>query len=193
MPRASRAAASARDAGRSPTSLGEAEAPTRGRGDERPATSEARPSPQRCPQRVSRRVHACSVRRSDAFDGCGRWNTVAGADRGPGRGRRRLALRCWASAQAYPDATITVIGNTADDITMHGLRVCPDLDTMMYTLGGGCDTERGWGRLGESWRVMDELRAYGVEPTWFCLGDRDLGTHLVRTQLLDAGVPAVAR
>ena len=67
--------------------------------------------------------------------------------------------------------TITVIGNTADDITLHGLRICPDLDTMMYTLGGGTDTERGWGRAGESWRVMDELTAYGVEPTWFSLGD----------------------
>ncbi len=89
----------------------------------------------------------------------------------------------------YPDATITVIGNTADDITLHGLRICPDLDTMMYTLGGGSDTHRGWGREGESWQVMDELRAYGVEPTWFSLGDRDLGTHLVRTQMLDAGYP----
>ncbi len=89
----------------------------------------------------------------------------------------------------YPDATITVIGNTADDITLHGLRICPDLDTMMYTLGGGADDHRGWGRQGESWQVMDELRAYGVEPTWFSLGDRDLGTHLVRTQLLDAGYP----
>ena len=89
----------------------------------------------------------------------------------------------------YPDATITVIGNTADDITLHGLRICPDLDTMMYTLGGGADAHRGWGRQGESWQVMDELRAYGVEPTWFSLGDRDLGTHLVRTQLLDAGYP----
>ena len=90
---------------------------------------------------------------------------------------------------AYPDATITIIGNTADDVTIHGLRVCPDLDTLMYTLGGGGDTERGWGRLDESWRAVEELRAYGAEPTWFGLGDRDLGTHLVRTQLLAAGVP----
>jgi LPPG:FO 2-phospho-L-lactate transferase len=89
----------------------------------------------------------------------------------------------------YPDATITVIGNTADDITLHGLRVCPDLDTMMYTLGGAADGHRGWGRQDESWQVMDELRGYGVEPTWFSLGDRNLGTHLVRTQLLDAGHP----
>ena len=91
--------------------------------------------------------------------------------------------------RAYPDATVTIVGNTADDITIHGMRVCPDLDTLMYTLGGGGDTERGWGRLDESWRAVEELRAYGAEPTWFGLGDRDLGTHLVRTQLLAAGVP----
>lgn len=91
--------------------------------------------------------------------------------------------------RAYPDAAITVIGNTADDITLHGLRICPDLDTVMYTLGGGGDDDRGWGRLDESWRVMEEFTAYGVEPTWFSLGDRDLGTHLVRTQMLDAGYP----
>lgn len=90
---------------------------------------------------------------------------------------------------AYPDADLSVIVNTADDITLHGLRVCPDLDTMMYTLGGGNDVERGWGRAGESWRVKDELAAYGVEPSWFGLGDLDLATHLVRTQLLDAGYP----
>jgi LPPG:FO 2-phospho-L-lactate transferase len=89
--------------------------------------------------------------------------------------------------RAYPEAEITVIGNTADDITLHGLRVCPDLDTLMYTLGGASDEERGWGRQDESWRVMSELSGYHAEPTWFSLGDRDLGTHLVRTQLLNAG------
>ncbi len=91
--------------------------------------------------------------------------------------------------RAYPDATITIVGNTADDVTMHGLRICPDLDTLMYTLGGGGDAVRGWGRLDESWRAVEELRAYGVGPTWFGLGDRDLGTHLARSQLLAAGVP----
>lgn len=90
---------------------------------------------------------------------------------------------------AYPDAELSVIVNTADDITLHGLRVCPDLDTMMYTLGGGNDAQRGWGRTGESWRVKEELARYGVEPSWFGLGDLDLATHLVRTQLLDAGYP----
>ena len=91
--------------------------------------------------------------------------------------------------RAYPDALITVVGNTADDITLHGLRICPDLDTIMYTLGRGSDAERGWGRRDESWQVMSELTAYAAEPTWFSLGDRDLGTHLVRTQLLNAGYP----
>jgi len=85
------------------------------------------------------------------------------------------------------DAEVTVVANTADDIWVHGLKVCPDLDTVMYTLGDGIDPERGWGRRDESWRVKEELAAYGVEPTWFGLGDRDVATHLVRTQMLDAG------
>jgi len=87
------------------------------------------------------------------------------------------------------DAEVTVIANTADDIWVHGLKVCPDLDTVMYTLGDGIDPERGWGRRDESWGVKEELAAYGVEPTWFGLGDRDVATHLVRTQMLDAGYP----
>ena len=87
---------------------------------------------------------------------------------------------------------VTVVANTGDDLWLHGLKVCPDLDTVMYTLGGGIDEDRGWGRAGESWHAMEELTAYGVEPTWFGLGDRDLGTHLVRTQMLDAGYPLSA-
>src|SRR6478752_8921666 len=90
---------------------------------------------------------------------------------------------------AYPDAEITVVVNTADDITLHGLRICPDLDTVMYALGGGSDVERGWGRADETWQVLKELGAYGVEPLWFSLGDRDIATHLVRTQLMNAGYP----
>ena len=90
---------------------------------------------------------------------------------------------------ALPDAEVTVIGNTGDDIWVHGLRVCPDLDTVMYTLGGGISAERGWGREGETFTVKDELAAYGVEPTWFGLGDKDIATHLVRTQSLQAGYP----
>lgn len=90
---------------------------------------------------------------------------------------------------AYPNAEVTVIGNTADDIWLHGLKVCPDLDTVMYTLGGGIDPVHGWGREADTTGVLDELRAYDVQPLWFTLGDKDIATHLVRTQLLNAGVP----
>jgi LPPG:FO 2-phospho-L-lactate transferase len=74
-------------------------------------------------------------------------------------------------------------------VTMHGLRICPDLDTVVYTLGGGIDEERGWGRAGETWTVKEELAAYDADPAWFGLGDRDLATHLIRTRMLDAGYP----
>ncbi len=84
---------------------------------------------------------------------------------------------------------LSVLANTADDMWMFGLRVCPDLDTVMYTLGGGIDEERGWGRRDETWHAKEELAAYGVEPSWFGLGDRDLATHVVRTQMLGAGYP----
>jgi LPPG:FO 2-phospho-L-lactate transferase len=90
---------------------------------------------------------------------------------------------------AAPDAALTVVVNTGDDITMYGLRICPDLDTVMYTLGGGIDTERGWGRQDESFTVKGELASYDVPTTWFGLGDRDLATHLVRRTMLDAGFP----
>jgi LPPG:FO 2-phospho-L-lactate transferase len=93
---------------------------------------------------------------------------------------------------AVPAAQITAIVNTGDDVTMHGLRICPDLDTVMYTLGGGIDEERGWGRAGESWTVKEELAAYDVDNSWFGLGDRDLATHLIRTRMLDAGYPLSA-
>jgi LPPG:FO 2-phospho-L-lactate transferase len=90
---------------------------------------------------------------------------------------------------AHPADEVIAIVNTGDDITLHGLRICPDLDSVMYTLGGGIDAERGWGRAEESWRIRDELATYGVEPSWFGLGDLDIATHLVRTQMLDAGYP----
>lgn len=91
-----------------------------------------------------------------------------------------------------PADEVTVIGNTADDIWLFGLKVSPDLDTLMYTLGGGIDDERGWGRLDETWHAKEELAAYGAEPSWFGLGDRDLATHVVRTQMLQAGYPLSA-
>lgn len=93
---------------------------------------------------------------------------------------------------ACPDGDVTAIVNTGDDLTMHGLRITPDLDSVMYALAGANDSERGWGRAGESWRIQDELRAYGAEPSWFALGDLDIATHLVRTRMLDAGYPLSA-
>jgi LPPG:FO 2-phospho-L-lactate transferase len=86
------------------------------------------------------------------------------------------------------DADVTVIGNTGDDITLFGLRVCPDLDTVMYTLGNGIHEGQGWGRADETFAVKDELLAYGAQPQWFGLGDRDLATHIMRTQWLADGV-----
>ena len=84
---------------------------------------------------------------------------------------------------------VTVVANTADDLWLHGLKICPDLDTVMYTLGDGIDPERGWGRRSETWSVKEELAAYGAEAPWFGLGDRDIATHLMRTRMLDAGYP----
>jgi LPPG:FO 2-phospho-L-lactate transferase len=96
-------------------------------------------------------------------------------------------LRGLLAATHESRADITVIGNTGDDITLFGLRVCPDLDTVMYTLGGGIHEGQGWGRDDETFVVKEELAAYGVGPAWFGLGDRDIATHVVRTQMLDAG------
>jgi LPPG:FO 2-phospho-L-lactate transferase len=91
-----------------------------------------------------------------------------------------------------PGAEITVIGNTGDDISLFGLHVSPDLDTVMYTLGGGINEEQGWGRAGDSYRVLEELTAYGAGPGWFGLGDADIATHLHRTSMLAAGLPLSA-
>ncbi len=93
-----------------------------------------------------------------------------------------------------PDAPhrITAIVNVGDDVWMHGLRICPDLDTCMYTLGDGIDTERGWGRKAETWNAKEELAAYGADPDWFGLGDRDIATHLIRTRMLRTGYPLSA-
>jgi LPPG:FO 2-phospho-L-lactate transferase len=88
---------------------------------------------------------------------------------------------------AVPDADITVIGNTGDDFTPFGLHVSPDLDTVMYTLGGGINSDQGWGREGETRAVLTELAAYGAGPGWFGLGDRDIATHILRNELLAQG------
>ena len=81
---------------------------------------------------------------------------------------------------------ITSIVNVGDDLVMHGLTICPDVDTIMYTLAGLNNHELGWGLAGESWRVMEELDALGGDA-WFRLGDRDLATHLYRSQRLSEG------
>lgn len=96
--------------------------------------------------------------------------------------------------EVFPDgaggttAAVTAIVNTGDDLWLTGLRVCPDLDSIMYSLAGVNDDERGWGRADESERASEELTAYGLGWPWFTLGDRDLGTHIARTQLLRDGL-----
>jgi LPPG:FO 2-phospho-L-lactate transferase len=105
---------------------------------------------------------------------------------GIGGARFLLGVRAYAREVG---AEVTAVVNVGDDLLLHGLKVCPDLDSVMYTLGGGADPERGWGRVGESWTVKQELAAYGAEPTWFGLGDKDIATHLVRTTMVNAGYP----
>ncbi|WP_322411266.1 2-phospho-L-lactate transferase [Microbacterium invictum] len=85
------------------------------------------------------------------------------------------------------DHTIDVVVNTGDDWWLAGLRIWPDHDSILYTLAGQNDEQRGWGRRGESERVSEELRTWGVTPEWFTLGDLDLGTHIARTAWLRAG------
>jgi LPPG:FO 2-phospho-L-lactate transferase len=83
-------------------------------------------------------------------------------------------------------ATVVIVGNVADDVELLGLHVSPDLDTILYTLSGRSDEERGWGRAGETWNVLETVDQLGGEA-WFKLGDRDIGLHLVRTEALRAG------
>jgi LPPG:FO 2-phospho-L-lactate transferase len=89
-------------------------------------------------------------------------------------------------AQILEPGQLTVVVNTADDLWHYGLRVCPDLDTVMYTLAGFIDPAKGWGLANETHQMLDMIRNYGEEP-WFGLGDRDLATHLLRTQALRDG------
>jgi len=89
--------------------------------------------------------------------------------------------------RAVAPEAVTVIANTGDDITMHGLHVSPDLDSVTYWLGDVFDRERGWGRRDETFRATEELRAFDRGQAWFNLGDLDLATHLYRTDLLAAG------
>jgi LPPG:FO 2-phospho-L-lactate transferase len=89
-------------------------------------------------------------------------------------------------AQVMPHENLTVIVNTGDDFKHLGLVICPDLDTICYTLAGNANPETGWGLTGETWNAMESL-ANLEGPTWFRLGDKDLGTHMFRTHLLQAG------
>ena len=89
------------------------------------------------------------------------------------------------------ERNVTVVGNVGDDLEVLGLHVSPDLDSVLYGLAGLSDEQRGWGRADESWQALGTVAALGGE-TWFLLGDRDIGLHLVRTQALDAGEPLSA-
>jgi LPPG:FO 2-phospho-L-lactate transferase len=112
----------------------------------------------------------------DRFDG-----SVAILCGGVGAARFLQGLR-----QVMSDGGITAIVNVADDLVLHGLRISPDIDTIVYTLAGAGSRERGWGLEGETWQAMDMVRHYGGVD-WFSLGDRDLGTHLFRTERLSQG------
>jgi LPPG:FO 2-phospho-L-lactate transferase len=91
-------------------------------------------------------------------------------------------------ADVLEPGELTVIGNVGDDLEVLGLHVSPDLDSLLYTLGGLIDYERGWGRADETWNAVESVAVFGGED-WFRLGDRDLGLHLVRTQALGNGMP----
>jgi LPPG:FO 2-phospho-L-lactate transferase len=91
-----------------------------------------------------------------------------------------------ALAETIDPSELTIVGNVGDDVEVLGLRVSPDLDTIVYTLAGRLDEAKGWGRAGESWQALDTVAELGGE-TWFRLGDRDLGVHLVRTEALRRG------
>ncbi|HEX5367175.1 MAG TPA: 2-phospho-L-lactate transferase [Acidimicrobiales bacterium] len=90
--------------------------------------------------------------------------------------------------RAVPATEVTAIVNVADDMELHGLAISPDLDTVVYTVAGAVDPDRGWGLRDETWQAMDVLGRYGGDP-WFALGDRDMGTHLYRTDRLADGAP----
>jgi LPPG:FO 2-phospho-L-lactate transferase len=94
-------------------------------------------------------------------------------------------------AETLPPGDVTVVGNVGDDLEVSGLHVSPDLDTILYTLAGVLDEERGWGRQDESWNAREAATDLGGD-TWFQLGDRDLGLHLVRTEALGRGEPLSA-
>jgi LPPG:FO 2-phospho-L-lactate transferase len=105
-----------------------------------------------------------------------------------GGGGARLARGL---ASVLAPGELTVIGNVGDDLEILGLHVSPDLDSLLYTLAGLIDAERGWGRSDESWNALESAQAWGGAD-WFRLGDRDIGLHLVRAEALQRGVPLSA-
>ena len=111
------------------------------------------------------------------------WNRVVLLSGGVGGARFADGV-----ARALEPGALTCIVNTGDDFTHLGLSICPDLDTVMYTLAALGDETRGWGLQNETFAAMEMVRRYGG-PGWFALGDRDLATHLVRTEALRAGEP----
>lgn len=112
---------------------------------------------------------------------------------GGGVGNARFLLGLRAYAQSLPEPPeITAVVNVGDDMWLAGLRITPDLDTVMYALAGVNDVARGWGRVGDTERVSAELKEWGVGWPWFTLGDLDLGAHITRTSLLRDGLPLSA-
>lgn len=107
---------------------------------------------------------------------------------GVGGARFLRGLRDHLDATGRHDVDLTVIGNTGDDITLFGLRVCPDLDTLAYTLGDAVHEQQGWGRADEHFTLAEEFAAFRAEPDWFTLGDRDLALHVLRSQWLGHGM-----
>jgi LPPG:FO 2-phospho-L-lactate transferase len=116
---------------------------------------------------------------ANTFGGAGGTVTVLAGGVGAARLLRGLV-------QVTPNDKLTAIVNVGDDIDLHGLHISPDLDTVTYTLAGAINPETGWGLVDETWNAMDSLGRYGG-VTWFGLGDRDIGTHLYRTQRLAEG------
>lgn len=103
---------------------------------------------------------------------------------GVGGARFCRGLRDHLDETGRHDVELTIVGNTGDDITLFGLRVCPDLDTIAYTLGDAVYEEQGWGRADERFTLAQEFAAHGATPDWFTLGDRDLALHVLRSQWL---------
>ncbi|WP_394553451.1 2-phospho-L-lactate transferase [Agromyces sp. MMS24-JH15] len=104
------------------------------------------------------------------------------------RGVREEVRRRFPDGAGGSEASVDVVVNTGDDLWLAGVRLWPDFDSLLYALAGVNDTERGWGRAGETERVAAELREWGVGWPWFTLGDLDLGTHLARTAWLREGL-----